>query len=43
MLALDTTALKSDFWMFVVTVSFNGRSIPLCLKYWKGVNVNYDY
>jgi hypothetical protein len=42
-LALDATTLKSDFWLLAVTVSFNGRGIPLYLKSWKGVNVNYDY
>jgi len=26
-----------------VTISFNGRGIPLYLKIWKGVNESYDY
>ena len=42
-LALDATTLKDDFWLLFVTVSFNGRGIPLYLKSWKGVNVSYDY
>ena len=42
-LALDATTLKDDFWILAVTISFNGRGIPLYLKIWKGVNVSYDY
>jgi hypothetical protein len=42
-LALDATTLKSDFWILAVTVSFNGRGIPLYLKSWAGVNESYDY
>jgi len=42
-LALDATTLKSDFWLLAVTVSFNGRGIPLYLKSWVDVNTNYDY
>jgi hypothetical protein len=42
-LALDATSLKDDFWILAVTISFNGRGIPLYLKCWKGVNENYDY
>jgi len=42
-LALDATTLKADFWVLAVTISFNGRGIPLYLKSWKGVNENYDY
>jgi hypothetical protein len=42
-LALDATTLKDDFWVLAVTMSFNGRGIPLYLKTWRGVNENYDY
>lgn len=42
-LALDATTLKADFWILAVTVSFNGRGIPLYLKAWKGVHESYDY
>jgi len=42
-LALDATTLKDDFWILAVTISFNGRGIPLYLKSWKGVNENYKY
>jgi len=42
-LALDATTLKEDFWILAVTVSFNGRGIPLYLKCWKGVNESYLY
>lgn len=42
-LALDATTLKDDFWILAVSVSYKGRSIPILIKGWKGVNVNYDY
>jgi len=42
-LALDATTLKNDYWLLAVTISFNGRGIPLYLNCWKGVNENYDY
>jgi hypothetical protein len=42
-LALDATTLKDDFWLLAVTISFNGRGIPLYLKSWKGVNESYNY
>jgi len=42
-LALDATTLKSDFWILTVTVSFNGRGIPIYLKSWQGVNTSYNY
>jgi len=42
-LALDATTLKDDFWMLAVSVSFQGRSIPIYLKSWQGVNVSYNY
>lgn len=42
-LALDATTLKDDYWMLAITISYNGRGIPILIKTWKGVNVNYDY
>ena len=42
-LALDATTLKEDFWLLAVTISFNGRGIPIYLKSWKGVNEHYHY
>jgi len=42
-LALDATTLRDDFWLLAVTISFNGRGIPIFLKSWKGVNESYDY
>jgi len=42
-LALDATTLKADFWILAVTVSFNGRGIPLYIKTWKGAHESYDY
>lgn len=42
-LALDATTLKDDFWILAVSVTYQGRSIPILIKSWKGVNENYDY
>ena len=42
-LALDATTLKDDFWLLAVTVSFNGRGIPIYLRNWQGVNTSYHY
>jgi hypothetical protein len=42
-LALDATTLKDDFWLLAVTISFNGRGIPIYLKSWEGVNESYNY
>jgi hypothetical protein len=42
-LALDATTLKDDFWILAVTISFNGRGLPLYLKCWQGVNESYNY
>jgi hypothetical protein len=42
-LALDATTLKDDFWMLAVSISYQGRSIPIYLKSWAGVNESYDY
>jgi len=40
---LDTTTLKDDFWILAACISFEGRSIPIYLKMWSGVNEPYDY
>jgi hypothetical protein len=42
-LALDATTLKGDFWILAVTISFNGRGIPIYLQTWKGVYESYNY
>lgn len=42
-LALDSTTLKDDFWMLAVSISYQGRSIPIYMKSWAGVNVTYDF
>jgi hypothetical protein len=42
-LALDATTLKDDFWLLAVTISFNGRGIPIYLKSREGVNESYSY
>jgi len=42
-LALDATTLKDDFWILAVSVSYQGRSIPIYLKSWADVNTSYDY
>ena len=42
-LALDATTLKDDFWLLAVTISFNGRGIPIYLKSWEGVHESYNY
>jgi hypothetical protein len=42
-LALDATTLKDDFWLLEITVSFNGRGVPLYLQCWKGLNESYSY
>ena len=42
-LALDATTLKGDFWLLAVSVSYQGRSIPIYLKSWAGVYESYDY
>ena len=41
-LAIDATTLKDDFWILAVTIGFKGRGIPILIKTWEGVNVNYD-
>ena len=40
---LDATTLKEDFWVLAASISYKGRSIPIYLKMWKGVNKRYDY
>ena len=40
---MDATTLKDDFLVLAVTISFNGRGVPLYLKSWKGVNETYHY
>lgn len=42
-LAIDATTLKDDFWMLAVSVSYQGRAIPIYLKSWPEVNSSYDY
>lgn len=42
-LALDATTLKDDFWLLAVSVSYQGRAIPIYLRSWAGVNSSYDY
>jgi hypothetical protein len=42
-LLIDATTLKDDFWILTATISYKGRSIPIYLKLWKGVNESYDY
>lgn len=42
-LAIDATTLRDDFWLLAVSVSYKGRSIPVLLKGWEGVNVHYDF
>lgn len=40
---LDATTLKDDYWILAASISFKGRSIPIYLKMWSGVNESYDY
>lgn len=42
-LAIDATTLKDDFWILAVSVSFHGRSIPIYVRSWAGVNTPYNY
>jgi hypothetical protein len=42
-LLIDATSLKDDFWILAVSISYRGRSVPVYLQIWKGVNVTYDY
>jgi hypothetical protein len=42
-LLIDATTLKDDFWILAASISYRGRSIPVYLQSWKGVNPSYDY
>lgn len=42
-LALDATTLREHFWLLAVSISFNGRGIPIYIKSWEDVNSSYDY
>lgn len=42
-IALDATTLKDDFWILAASVSFQGRSIPVYVKMWRGVHTSYNY
>lgn len=42
-LLIDATTLKDDFWILAASISYRGRSIPVYLQIWKGVNVSFDY
>lgn len=40
-LAIDATTLRADYWLLAVTISYKGRGIPILIKSWEGVNVEY--
>ena len=42
-LLIDATSLKDDFWILGASISYRGRSIPVYIQIWKGVNVSFDY
>lgn len=42
-LLIDVTTLRDDFWILSASVSYMGRSIPIYMKVWRGVNESYDY
>jgi hypothetical protein len=42
-LLIDGTTLKDDFWVLAASISYRGRSIPVYLQIWEGVNVSFDY
>src|SRR5690625_1009402 len=42
-LLIDATSLKDDFWILAASISYRGRSIPVYLQIWEGVNESYDY
>ena len=42
-LLIDATTLREDYWILAVSISYRGRSIPVYLKIWEGVNTSYDY
>lgn len=42
-LLLDATTLKDDIWILSANISYEGRSIPIYMEMWEGVNVPYNY
>lgn len=42
-LLIDATSLKDDVWILAASISYRGRSLPVYLKQWKGVNTHFDY
>lgn len=42
-LLIDATTLKDDFWVLAASISYRGRSIPVYMQLWTGVNESYDY
>lgn len=42
-LLIDATSLKDDVWILAASISYRGRSLPVYLRQWKGVNTNFDY
>lgn len=42
-LLVDATSLQEDVWILAASISYRGRSVPVYLRQWKGVNTNYDY
>lgn len=42
-LLIDATTLQDDYWILAASISYRGRSIPVYLRIWEGVNNNYDY
>jgi hypothetical protein len=40
---IDATSLKDDVWILAASISYRGRSLPVYLRQWKGVNTTYDY
>lgn len=42
-LLIDATSLKDDVWILAASISYRGRSLPVYLRQWKGVNTSFDY
>lgn len=42
-LLIDATTLKDDVWILAASISYRGRSLPVYLRQWRGVNTNFDY
>jgi hypothetical protein len=40
---IDATTLKEHVWILAASISYQGRSIPIFLKTWRGVNEPYNY